>query len=122
MKNCVMREACSSSDIDKTMEERVINCVNTICNNIRTDLFPYIDFRTVILLDFLKYLRDIQRGNWTPDWTDDNEKWCIKMEEEKLVIKKHFSSRRFLSFETWNDADFFLKQFSNLIYIIKDFI
>lgn len=70
----------------------------------------------------LHQLRDCYRQGWRPDWTDDNGKWCIKPNGNKIEVSLHYSENHFLSFPTPKLANEFLNNFRDLIEQAGDLI
>lgn len=71
----------------------------------------------------LHQLRDCYRQGWVPDWKDDNIiKYCIVLESNKYVIFRNFITCNFLSFQTRELAEKFLKNFKDLIETAGDLI
>lgn len=71
----------------------------------------------------LHQLRDCYRQGWTPNWLDDNNKYCIvynSVYNYSISINK--STRVFLSFQSREIAQLFLDNFRNLIEEAGDLI
>ena len=71
----------------------------------------------------LHQLRDCYRQGWLPDWEDDDIiKYCIVLESNKCVIYKNLVTCNFLSFQSMELAEKFLKNFKDLIETAGDLI
>lgn len=64
-------------------------------------------------------LRDIYNEGWKPDWTDNNEKFCIFFNNEKVYSGLSYYTRHILSFKTQELRDKFLENFRDLIETAK---
>jgi hypothetical protein len=72
--------------------------------------------QAAIALAQLSQLREVYRSGWVPDWRDsDQEKYVVIMSEGEINanVLQRFNS--FLSFESEEIRDEFLKNFRNLI-------
>ena len=70
----------------------------------------------------LHQLRDCYRQGWKPDCSDDSKKWCILKYDNKPSIDFYYSRIEFLSFQTKELAEQFLKNFKELIIQEGDLI
>ena len=71
----------------------------------------------------LHQLRDCYRQGWVPDWEDiGSTKYCIIFTENKYVIFRYNIMHRFLSFQSQELAEKFLKNFKDLIKQAGDLI
>ena len=70
----------------------------------------------------LHQLRDCYRQGWTPDWDDLKFKYCIYCVENSYNICQSMSNKRFLSFQSRELAEKFLKNFKDLIKKAGDLI
>ena len=70
----------------------------------------------------LHQLRDCYRQGWKPDCSDDSKKWCILKYDNKPSIDFYYSRIEFLSFQTKELAEQFLKNFKELIIQAGDLI
>ena len=70
----------------------------------------------------LHQLRDCYRQGWTPDWDDLKFKYCIYCVENSYNICQSMSNNRFLSFQSRELAEKFLKNFKALIKKAGDLI
>ena len=70
----------------------------------------------------LHQLRDCYRQGWEPDCSDDSKKWCILKYDNKPSIDFYYSRIEFLSFQTKELAEQFLKNFKELIIQAGDLI
>lgn len=73
-----------------------------------------------IAISQLSFLRDIARNGWKPDWNShDYSKWCISFYMDKPIIEDYFNYLHFLSFETKEIAEEFLKKYKDPIITAK---
>lgn len=71
----------------------------------------------------LHQLRDCYRQGWTPNWLDDDNKYCIVYNSAyNYSISINKSTRVFLSFQSREIAQLFLDTFRNLIKEAGDLI
>ena len=71
----------------------------------------------------LHQLRDCYRQGWVPDWdSEETEKYNIEFSSNKYFVFKHYTSRRFLSFQSQEIAEKFLDNFKYLIEQAGDLI
>ena len=71
----------------------------------------------------LHQLRDCYRQGWVPDWKDDNSgKYCIEFVKNKPAICRYTCTNTFLSFQSREIAEKFLKNFIVLIEQARDLI
>ena len=70
----------------------------------------------------LHQLRDCYRQGWEPDYSDGSKKWCILKYDNKPSIDFYYSRIEFLSFQTKELAEQFLKNFKELIIQAGDLI
>ena len=75
-----------------------------------------------IALMQLHQLRDCYRQGWVPDWEDNITKYCIVLESNRYVIYKNLCTCNFLSFQSLELAEKFLKNFKGLIETAGDLI
>lgn len=93
------------------------NCFTTSKNR---NLFPTKEEAEACLaLAQLCQLRDRYNDGWKPDWTDNNEKFCIFFINEKVYSGLSYYTRHILSFKTFEIREEFLKNFKDLIEIAK---
>jgi hypothetical protein len=52
---------------------------------------------------------------WKPNWSKDDEKWCIQNVRGKATVTRVFFTAALLAFETEKKANFFLKERAQLI-------
>lgn len=64
-------------------------------------------------------LRDRYNDGWKPDWTDNNEKFCIFFNNEKVYSGLSYYTRHILSFKIFEIREEFLKNFKDLIETAK---
>ena len=70
----------------------------------------------------LHQLRDCYRQGWVPDWNNSSSKYCIELTENKPTIFIYTRTNRFLSFQSQELAEKFLKNFIVLIKQAGDLI
>ena len=75
-----------------------------------------------LALMLLHQLRDCYRQGWVPDWNNSSSKYCIELTENKSTIFIYTRTNRFLSFQTKEIAEKFLKNFIVLIKQAGDLI
>lgn len=63
----------------------------------------------------LTQLREVYRQGWTPDWTKEDIKSCIVMNEGKLIVTIWYTYAYFLAFQDQETAQLFLENFKDLI-------
>lgn len=69
-----------------------------------------------IALAQLSQLREVYRQGWEPDWTDSNQKkYCLVIINNKIVKITNYVYNSFLSFQSFQIRDLFLKNFRDLI-------
>ena len=71
----------------------------------------------------LHQLRDCYRQGWVPDWNNGmTNKYCIIFIKDEYTVYMYTNSRRFLSFQSMELAEKFLKNFRDLIEQAGDLI
>ena len=71
----------------------------------------------------LHQLRDCYRQGWKPDWEDDDIiKYCIVLQGNRYSIYRNLITCNFLSFQSLELAEKFLKNFKSLIETAGDLI
>lgn len=71
----------------------------------------------------LHQLRDCYRQGWVPDWGDRNKKYCIVAEGSSINrVAEFLEYPHFLSFQSKELADEFLRNFVDLIYQARELI
>ena len=70
----------------------------------------------------LHQLRDCYRQGWVPDWKINSDKYCIQYTNNKYSIFNYANYRCFLSFQSQEIAEKFLKNFIVLIKQAGDLI
>ena len=70
----------------------------------------------------LHQLRDCYRQGWIPDWKINSDKYCIQCTNNKYSIFNYANYRCFLSFQSQELAEKFLKNFIVLIKQAGDLI
>lgn len=103
----------SLSEIASTVED---TCVEEYNRNI----FPTKEeAEACIALAQLCQLRDRYNDGWKPDWKKDNDKYTIIYSSDKIDTSFSIYTQRILSFKTQELRDKFLKNFKDLIEIVK---
>jgi hypothetical protein len=67
----------------------------------------------------LHRLRDVYRQGWVPDWNDGTGKYCILFNPDNLDIVTYTRAPHFLSFQSREIAEEFIKNFKDLIEKVK---
>ncbi|MBR1769233.1 MAG: hypothetical protein IJ748_02130, partial [Bacteroidales bacterium] len=85
------------------------------------------DHATTLYWRHIKYmqlilLRDIYRQGWTPDWCDDETKYCILIYLGNIISTTRISINQPLSFQSEKIRDLFFDNFKDLIEECKEFI
>ena len=70
----------------------------------------------------LHQLRDCYRQGWVPDWNIGEIKYCICFYDNDYVIRQNINNSRFLSFQSIELAEKFLKNFKGLIETAGDLV
>ena len=70
----------------------------------------------------LHYLRDCYRQGWVPDWKNGKIKYCICLYDNKLKTIQIVERSHFLTFQSMELAEKFLKNFKDLIKQAGDLI
>lgn len=70
----------------------------------------------------LHQLRDCYRQGWIPDYTNDSKKWNVRKYTNKISIGRSYGDVAFLSFQTIEIAELFVKNFRDLIEQAGDLI
>lgn len=104
--------------------EKISGCIINTDSSIlagcmlNASVFNYNVFRTTkeaesaIAKAKLSQLMAVYRGDWVPDWSDDNQdKWCIERMGMILNVDYRSSSYGYLSFPTRELAELFLQNF-----------
>lgn len=92
------------------------------CKNPLLELETKKDEESLVSLLKLTCLHDEWVEGWTPDYTDNQEKWVIEFHQNCLIVSYGFYTHRFLSFPTQACAQDFLDCFGDLIEKAKRFI
>ena len=69
----------------------------------------------------LHQLRDCYRQGWVPDWSSSKQ-WCIMFDTDTFIVQTGIYYNRFLSFQSKEIAEKFLKNFKDLIETAGDLI
>lgn len=68
----------------------------------------------VAFCELTHLLESFNRG-WKPNWSTNDNKWCIKKIRGKIEVNREFYTASLLVFETEKKANLFLKERSQLI-------
>ena len=63
----------------------------------------------------LSQLREVYRQGWTPNWLDNQNKYCVVFMDSHIILERWVSTHNFLSFQTKEIAEEFRNNFYNLI-------
>ncbi len=74
------------------------------------------------ILSKLLYLRDIYRQGWKPDWTNNDLKYIIASQNDKLFKAGNSASNRIFAFQSSEVRDKFYINFKDMLEKIKDLI
>lgn len=97
-------------------QSNIINVNKIIMNFANENVFPIEEqAQAAIALAKLSQLREVYRGGWKPDWNNDNVKYCIYFTEGKVKALENYVTNAFLSFQTAEIRDEFLRNFRDLI-------
>ena len=77
---------------------------------------------SILALCQLTQLRDRYRQGWKPNWKDFNHKYCIYYFTDNLYKGTEEVSQVFLSFQSKEIRDLFVKNFKDLIELAKEYI
>lgn len=93
-------------------------------NTIHRNVLPSLQsLKAHIALMQLHQLRDCYRQGWLPDWRNEDQiKWAIYFDEDKLKVEYIYCFSRFLSFQSEEIARKFLENFKGLIETVGDLI
>lgn len=96
---------------------------NYTAANHNKNIFPTKEEAEACLaLSQLCQLRDRYNDGWKPNWTDNNEKFCIFFNNEKVYSGLSYYTRHILSFKTFEIREEFLKNFKDLIETAKSLL
>jgi hypothetical protein len=68
-----------------------------------------------IALAQLSQLREVYRNGWVPDWTNNEDKFCIEFYENEIKKDYYYGQNNFLSFQDEETRNLFLENFKDLI-------
>ena len=68
-----------------------------------------------VALAQLSQLRDVYRRGWEPDWSVENERWCIVFGGTDFSVSARYFNSYYLSFQDQETAELFLENFRDLI-------
>ena len=110
----------SGSYIDN-LHGRIMDCVDFKANYETKHVFPTrAEAEACIALAQLCQLRDRYNDGWKPDWEDDDEqKYAIKISNNKTTVCVLTATSSVLSFKSFNLRDEFLENFRDLIETAK---
>lgn len=77
---------------------------------------------SILALCQLTQLRDRYRQGWVPDWKDDKYKYIINYDGDNLSLDLYHHRNTFLSFQSKEIRDLFVKNFKDLIELAKEYI
>ena len=77
---------------------------------------------SILALCQLTQLRDRYRQGWVPDWKDDKYKYIINYDGDNLSLNLYHHRNTFLSFQSKEIRDLFVKNFKDLIELAKEYI
>ena len=63
----------------------------------------------------LSQLREVYRQGWTPNWLDNQNKYCVVFMDSHIILERWVSTHNFLSFQTKEIAEEFRNNFCDLI-------
>ena len=70
----------------------------------------------------LEQLRNRYRQGWKPNWKDSENKYVIEYDDDNLSSDNYKHCNRFLSFQSREIRDLFVKNFKDLIELAKEYI
>ena len=70
----------------------------------------------------LEQLRNRYRQGWKPNWKDSGNKYVIEYDDDNLSSDNYKHCNRFLSFQSREIRDLFVKNFKDLIELAKEYI
>ena len=109
--------------VDANLDINVFRCGNIYCKDYRNVLPSQQAAKAHLAFMKLHYLRDCYRQGWKPDWEDlYHSKWTIGSFQNKYTIESFAFSSRFLSFQSKELAEKFVKNFKDLIETAGDLI
>lgn len=122
------KEFCEQNPVEKEyFISSYSNIIDTMpgtrnCISNRNLLSTEEDVEAHLALIQLHRVRDIYRQGWVPNWNSYTDKYGIVYVENKLNINRYATIHKFLSFQSKEIAEEFLKNFRNLIEKAKDLI
>lgn len=84
-------------------------------NSDKNLLSTFKDAEAHLALIQLHRLRDVYRQGWVPNWNDGTGKYCILFNPDNLDIVTYTRTPHFLSFQSREIAQEFIKNFKDLI-------
>lgn len=88
--------------------------------NVDRNLLPNKEYaKAMLALYQLIQLRDCYNEGWQPDWSENEYKYCIEVENYEIVFDNWCHLQRVLTFKTKELRDTFLNNFKDLIEIAK---
>ena len=73
----------------------------------------------VVALCKLFKLRDCYNEGWQPDWTDNENKYCIELYKGVIIESVNICTQHVLSFRTEEVRSIFFENFKDIIEIAK---
>lgn len=100
--------------VDRDSVEK--NTKNRLCDSENRNIFKTEEqAKASIALAQLSQLREVYRDGWKPNWKDGIQKWGIGMVNDQIDLDYYDSHNAFLSFQSQEIAELFLKNFKDLI-------
>ena len=106
------------SDFDKILIKPAANCTKNNPSN-KNVFATKEQAEASIALAQLSQLMKVYNGDWVADWSDENLKYIIYFENNKIISGVNCNVQRFLSFKDAETRDLFLENFSDLILTAK---
>ena len=93
-----------------------IDGVSSVCGE---DRFGVVDShdqaKGIAALCELSHILPIYNQGWKPDWSTNKDKWYLQRFNYEVKVTCSYNAHHFLTFETKEKAEFFLKEKINLI-------
>ena len=115
------RELVSVNGYYVDKNSKVYNCINHTTAYDNRNIFPTEEeAKACVALAQLCQLRDRYNDGWKPNWrTGSKIKYCIIVDENKIVESQYITLNQILSFKTKELREKFLENFRDLIEIAK---
>lgn len=78
--------------------------------------------KPMLALMQLLICREVYRNGWKPDWTDNEDKYVIECDDNRVIKEYYISTSRILSFQSEEARNEFYKNFKDLIEEAKELI